>query len=183
MLRNVPKKGQGIVDDIIKEDLNEPFWNWRFFWLFVRYYQLILKCSMMPMQVDGEPWAQGPCTVTITHKTHALMLYFSGEQTDDDISSASDRSHISFSLRTGEKRNRFSKILLIMGNIFITTLNFLCFRSFVMQKKLFGIFHEEQMFVIFSLSSNYNLYDVLIFFCNVTRNHSSFEYGIKILEI
>ncbi|XP_053309944.1 diacylglycerol kinase epsilon [Spea bombifrons] len=55
--------------------------------------RLILKSSKMPMQVDGEPWAQGPCTVTITHKTHAVMLYHSGEQTDDDASSTSDQEH------------------------------------------------------------------------------------------
>ncbi|XP_007661960.1 diacylglycerol kinase epsilon [Ornithorhynchus anatinus] len=54
--------------------------------------RLILKSSEMPMQVDGEPWAQGPCTVTITHKTHALMLCHPGEQSDDDddVSSASE---------------------------------------------------------------------------------------------
>ncbi|XP_061736640.1 diacylglycerol kinase epsilon isoform X1 [Nerophis ophidion] len=56
--------------------------------------RLVLKSSTMPMQVDGEPWAQGPCSVTITHKTQCLMLYHSTEQTDedddDDDSSASE---------------------------------------------------------------------------------------------
>ncbi|XP_029456556.1 diacylglycerol kinase epsilon [Rhinatrema bivittatum] len=55
--------------------------------------RLILKSSKMPMQVDGQPWAQGPCTVTITHKTHALMLSHIGEQTDDDDDASSVSEH------------------------------------------------------------------------------------------
>ncbi|XP_041073335.1 diacylglycerol kinase epsilon [Carcharodon carcharias] len=47
--------------------------------------RLILKNSAMPMQVDGEPWVQGPCTIVITHKTHALMISPPSEQLEDDV--------------------------------------------------------------------------------------------------
>ncbi|XP_044531008.1 diacylglycerol kinase epsilon [Gracilinanus agilis] len=64
--------------------------------------RLILKSSKMPMQVDGEPWAQGPCIVTITHKTHAKMLSYTREQTDDDASSTSEQEHTRETEQTDE---------------------------------------------------------------------------------
>uniref|UniRef100_UPI00358FEACF uncharacterized protein isoform X2 n=1 Tax=Myxine glutinosa TaxID=7769 RepID=UPI00358FEACF len=36
--------------------------------------KLTLKESQMPMQVDGEPWEQGPCSVLLEHKTTARVL-------------------------------------------------------------------------------------------------------------
>ncbi|XP_048466784.1 diacylglycerol kinase epsilon [Rhincodon typus] len=51
--------------------------------------RLILKNSVMPMQVDGEPWVQGPCSVVITHKTQALMISPSKQQPEDDLPSGS----------------------------------------------------------------------------------------------
>lgn len=34
----------------------------------------ITLLESMPMQVDGEPWRQGPCQVEVTHRNTALML-------------------------------------------------------------------------------------------------------------
>lgn len=54
----------------------------------------ILKCSIDAGAGGWGAWAQGPCTATKTHKTSALVLSFSTEQTDGDISSTSNQEDV-----------------------------------------------------------------------------------------
>ena len=35
--------------------------------------QVVIK-EHVPVQVDGEPWQQGPATITVTHQGQAHML-------------------------------------------------------------------------------------------------------------
>jgi len=32
------------------------------------------EAKNVPMQLDGEPWEQGPCVLSVTHKGQVLML-------------------------------------------------------------------------------------------------------------
>ncbi|PAA89796.1 hypothetical protein BOX15_Mlig007917g1, partial [Macrostomum lignano] len=36
--------------------------------------QIVLRSGSVPVQVDGEPWLQGPCTFTVAHRGQAAVL-------------------------------------------------------------------------------------------------------------
>ncbi|KAF3551522.1 hypothetical protein DY000_02000343, partial [Brassica cretica] len=40
----------------------------------------IQLCAPLPVQIDGEPWSQQPCTLTISHHGQAFMLKRAAEE-------------------------------------------------------------------------------------------------------
>ncbi|KRX88664.1 Diacylglycerol kinase epsilon [Trichinella pseudospiralis] len=64
---------QLINDGLLEVGLSEPYRIGQ-----AKKVQIRIKDCLLPMQVDGEPWRQGPSTILITHFGHASI--FASEQ-------------------------------------------------------------------------------------------------------
>ncbi|KRZ15124.1 Diacylglycerol kinase epsilon, partial [Trichinella zimbabwensis] len=82
---------QLINDGLLEVGLSEPYRIGQ-----AKKVQIRIKDCSLPMQVDGEPWRQGPSTILITHFGHASI--FASEQAMMLPNATSESSEVTFKL-------------------------------------------------------------------------------------